>query len=89
MSGSVDIGPFPVNTGWNPPGTVPNGAAVYGTNRTGRQKFNGNPDANITLGISILEGKCAQFGNDAAGRYVGDPGLGSNGSPINQNACGA
>ena len=72
---SVDYGPFQINQHFNP---NPN-QSVWGTNGAGAV-FNGNPDANIGFGISILQGLYTSFGNNAAGRYVGS--LGSvNGQP--------
>jgi hypothetical protein len=65
---SVDYGPFQINQGYHPNSN----GAVWGTSGGG-QKFNGNPDANITFGISILEDLLASRGDDAAGRYVGSP----------------
>jgi hypothetical protein len=74
---SVDYGPLQINSHFHP---NPN-SAVWGTNGTGGV-FNGNPDANIAFGVSILEGLNQAFGNNAAGRYVGS--LGSvNGQPTN------
>jgi hypothetical protein len=65
---------------------------VWGTNGGG-QKFNGDPDANIAFGISILKGLSGQYGNNAAGRYVGSLGNWTTttpdhkaGTPINPNA---
>jgi RHS repeat-associated protein len=63
---SVDVGPFQINTRWNPNA----GSAVLGTNTTPGQKFSGNPDANIAYGITILETLYKTWGNNAAGAYV-------------------
>ncbi len=63
---SVDYGPFMINPYFYGNATGP----VIGTNGGGQQ-FNGNPDANITYGITILTGLYTQFGGNAAGRYVG------------------
>jgi hypothetical protein len=72
---SVDYGPFQVNQRFHPNSNP----SVWGTSGAG-QVFNGNPDANIAFGISILEGLYQSYGNNAPGRYVGS--LGSvNGQP--------
>ncbi|MEP6756570.1 MAG: hypothetical protein ABJA67_13775 [Chthonomonadales bacterium] len=63
---SVDYGPFQINQGFHPNSND----AVWGTNGA-CQVFNGNADANIRFGISILEQLYGSFGNNAAGQYVG------------------
>jgi len=68
-NGTVDIGPFQINTIHLQDSGVPAGA--FGTNLKAGQVFNGNPDANISFGITLLEGLYSRFGVDAAGRYVG------------------
>jgi RHS repeat-associated protein len=73
---SVDYGPFQINQGFHPNSN----GSVWGTNGAG-QVFNGNPDANITFGISILEGLYNSYGNNAAGRYVGSLGTLKNRQP--------
>ncbi len=81
---SVDYGPFQINQHFQP---NTNGA-VWGTNGAG-QVFNGNPDANITFGIQILEGLYSSYGNNAAGRYVGSLGnvrTPTGFRPVNPNA---
>jgi RHS repeat-associated protein len=78
---STDYGPFQINQKFHP---NPN-LTVWGTNGAG-QPFNGNVNANITFGISILEGLYNSYGNNAAGRYVGSLGNFANGTPINPNA---
>jgi RHS repeat-associated protein len=66
---SVDYGPFQINQGFHPNSN----SSIWGTNGANKT-FNGNPDANITFGISILEGLYKSYGNNAAGRYVGSLG---------------
>ena len=78
---SVDYGPFQINPKYNPSSN----AAVWGNSGAG-QTFNGNPDANIAFGIAILEGLYKQYGNNAAGRYVGSLGFNADGTPKNPNA---
>jgi hypothetical protein len=78
---STDYGPFQINQTFHP---NPN-SAVWGTNGAG-QRFNGNVNANIAFGISILEGLFNSYGNNAAGRYVGSLGNLPNGMPINPSA---
>ncbi len=63
---SVDFGPFQINQSYNP---NPNGA-IWGTNGAG-QTFNGNPTANITYGIQIIENLYNHYGNNAPDAYVG------------------
>jgi hypothetical protein len=77
---SVDYGPFQINQRFHPNSD----ASVWGTNGGG-QVFNGNPDSNITFGISILKGLYQSYGDNAPGRYVGSLGN-RNGQPINPNA---
>jgi hypothetical protein len=64
---SVDYGPFQINQHYNPNSNQ----AVWGTSGAGLA-FDGNPDANISFGIQILEGLKARYGNTAAGHYVGN-----------------
>jgi hypothetical protein len=73
---SVDYGPFMINPYFYPNAT----GSVIGTNGA-RQQFNGNADANITFGIGILETLYNQWGNNAAGHYVGSLGYDQNGNP--------
>ena len=63
---SVDYGPFMINPYFYPNAT----GQVIGTNGA-NQTFDGDPDANISLGISILRGLYARWGNADAGHYVG------------------
>jgi RHS repeat-associated protein len=63
---SVDYGPFQINPYFHPNSN----SSVFGTSGAG-QVFNGSPAANIAFGMQILEGLYNQFGNNAAGRYVG------------------
>jgi RHS repeat-associated protein len=67
--GSVDIGPFQINTKYFY-GLVQNKSAVFGTN-FGAGKFNGNADANIAEGISILETGYKTNGDNEARLYTG------------------
>ena len=53
---------------------------MWGTNGP-NQVFNGNPDSNIAFGISIIEGLYQQWGNNAAGHYVGSLGYDKDGNP--------
>jgi RHS repeat-associated protein len=69
--GSVDIGPMQISTLYNPPATTPNSGAVYGTNFGKGQTFNGNADANIAYGISLLERDYKKYGDNEAGLYTG------------------
>jgi RHS repeat-associated protein len=91
---SVDYGPLQINQSFHPNSN----SLVWGTAGAG-QVFNGDPDTNITFGISILEGLSTQYGNNAAGRYVGSLGNWTTtvpatptspghqaGTPINPNA---
>lgn len=71
---SVDHGRFQINSFFHPNSNGPE----WGTNLAPGQAFNGNPDANITFGISILEGPYHSYGNNAAGRYPGSPGTTTN-----------
>jgi hypothetical protein len=66
---SVDYGPFQINQGFHPNSN----SSVWGTNGPG-EPFNGNADANVSFGISILKGLYQSYGNNAAGRYVGSLG---------------
>jgi len=66
---SVDYGPFQINQGFHPNGF----SGVWGTTGGG-QTFNGSANANIGFGVTILEGLYGQYGNNAAGRYVGSLG---------------
>jgi hypothetical protein len=51
------------------------------------QQFNGNADANIAYGIGLLENDYTRYGNDAAGRYVGNDQINpTTGRPYNQGA---
>jgi RHS repeat-associated protein len=78
---SVDYGPFQINQFFHPS----DDASVWGTSGAG-QPFNGDVDANIAYGISILADLYSQFGNTAAGHYVGSLGNDNAGNPINPNA---
>jgi len=73
---SVDYGPFQINSTFWPNSN----SAIWGTNGA-QQAFNGNPDANITYGIQILETLYTRWGNTAAGHYVGSLGNSPDGSP--------
>lgn len=77
----MDYGPFQINSSFHPNSNE----AVWGSGGAG-QIFDGSPDANITFGIGILEGLYAHYGDNAAGRYVGNLGNDQKGKPINPNA---
>jgi len=77
---SIDYGPFQINSRWHPL----SGQAI-GTNGA-NQTFNGNPDLNIAAGISVLMDLYSQYGNAAAGHYVGSLGYNKDGTAINQSA---
>jgi hypothetical protein len=70
-NGRVAIGPFQIQypSLWNSITTNPQN--VFGTNLKAGQTFNGNMDANITAGISILKYPYTQYGDNAAGKYIG------------------
>jgi hypothetical protein len=78
---SVDYGPFQINNILQPTAA----GSVLGTNGV-NQAFNGNPDANITFGITLLKNLNTQFGNNAPGYYVGSLKNNAAGNPINANA---
>ena len=63
---SVDYGPFMINNVLQPGAS----GSVLGTAGAG-QRFNGSADANISFGITLLEGLNSRFGNNAPGYYVG------------------
>ena len=70
-NGSVDIGPFQVNYPlWKSGVQQSQRRSVFGTNLSAGQTFNGNPDANITVGLSYLNYLYGKFGDQAAGLYL-------------------
>jgi RHS repeat-associated protein len=63
---SVDYGPLQINQYFH----SNSDSSVWGTSGA-KQPFNGDPDANKSFGISILESLYKTYGDTAAGHYVG------------------
>ena len=71
-NGSVDIGPVQMNYQiWKSSIPTSQQNAVFGTNLSPGQTFNGDTDANLTAGLKYLSYLYGKFGDQAAGLYTG------------------